>query len=289
MLLHRSMNETEFRTLLSGKPVIGRYNVKNQMQSSFEEEGLYVCFFEDDYWWIDANHKICAIVDIPEEKLGKGFGTYFASKNMAKTHIWSGRRGSELYLLNECYAKSYSIEDVVSISLPHWTDTALKPYKEQLGSMNIDIMVRPDILIKETNLKRRLSTRFKKYVNMPKTSLHESFKEYLRNICLENGYTGTIEIDCWDNSRVSYAKSNNIITSIELDLFSKDNKNFCGQLRISYPLELKKEMLQKLQNGENLDLSKFLYSGLNYRQPHNRASFKGDLFTLSQDLVEKFL
>ena len=75
MLLYRSIGTREFNALLSNKIIEGKYNLSKEKQSSFDEKGLYVCFFEDEYWWLDSRHKVCVIVDILEEKLKKGYET----------------------------------------------------------------------------------------------------------------------------------------------------------------------------------------------------------------------
>ena len=54
MLLYRSIGTREFNALLSNKIIEGKYNLSKEKQSSFDEEGLYVCFFEDEYWWLDS-------------------------------------------------------------------------------------------------------------------------------------------------------------------------------------------------------------------------------------------
>lgn len=45
MLIYRSIGVREFDTLLSNRIIEGKYNVSKEKQSSFDEDGLYVCFF----------------------------------------------------------------------------------------------------------------------------------------------------------------------------------------------------------------------------------------------------
>lgn len=256
MLLHRSLGLGEFYSLINGEKILGKYNLKKEAQNSYSKDGLFVCFFEDDYWWIGGSeHSICVIVDIPESRLKKGTGTYWASKNMAKTHIWSGRRGDELYELKERYAPYYSLKDVKSISLPDFAEHALTHYREILSQANITIMERPDLVIKNKKLHETLSIRFKTYVGCPKTSLHESFKTYLKRICNEKGYTGTIEISCYDSSKFCYEPDRNLQTRIQLDLFDRNNKNCFVELILIYSLDSKKFITNKCQNNEDYDLS----------------------------------
>lgn len=286
MLLRRSIGIGEFRSLLNGDKIIGQYNLKNEHQNSFDKEGLYVCFFADDYWWIDNKaHSICVIVDIPTSRLKSGTGIYYASKNMSKTHIWSGRRGNELYELNEKYASFYSLDDVKSITLPNYTESALKVYKDKLKELNISIFERPDLVLNNKKLKTSLSIRFQQYRDMPKTELHESFKILLKRICKENGYTGKIEISCYDSSRWGFEKDRNIITRINVDLFNKDNKTCYSEITFSYSLETKKEILEKCKNNEEYDLSKINFT----INPFGKVTIEGNLLTFENDFAKAFV
>lgn len=257
MLLYRSIGVREFDTLLSNRIIEGKYNVSKEKQSSFDEDGLYVCFFEDEYWWLDSRHKVCVVVDISEEELKEGIGVYHASKNMAKTHIWSGRRGSECYELKERYAKSYSLDNVVAISLPNYTELALKQYKETIKQKGIKIIDNPKVVLEEKKFKNNLSIRFHQYANCKKNDWHKSLKEFLKQLCNKNEYNGIIEIDCYDNSNFFYfnTKEDFIVTFVTLNL-TKNDKNLFVTLNLRYSLDTKKYLLEKCEKYEEFDLSK---------------------------------
>lgn len=262
MLLYRSIGEREFDALLSNRIIEGKYNVSKEKQSSFDKEGLYVCFFEDEYWWLDSRHKVCVIVDIPKEELKEGIGIYFASKNMAKTHIWSGRRGSECYELKEKYAKSYSLDNVVAISLPNYVESSLERYKEIIKQKGIKIIDNPKTILEEKKFKENLSIRFHQYTSCKRNVWHKSLKEFLKQICNKNGYKGIIDIDCYD---VYPTSSGDFTTFVTLDL-TKNDKNLFVNLHLRYSLDTKKYLLEKCEKNEEYDLSKVLFINGNNKQ-----------------------
>lgn len=267
MLLYRSIGGNELYVLLSKGIIKGQYNLSKEKQSSFDKKGLYVCFFEDEYWWLDSRHKVCVIVDIPEEKLKKGTGIYFASKNMAKTHIWSGRRGSECYELKERYAKSYSIDNVVAISLPNYVESSLKWYKETIKQKGIKIIDNPKVVLEEKKFKENLSIKFHQYANCKKNDWHKSLKEFLKQICNKNEYNGIIDIDCYDNSNFFYFNPNEdfIVTFVTLDL-TKNDKNLFVTLNLKYSLDTKNYLLEKCKKNEEYDLSRVVFINRNNKQ-----------------------
>lgn len=267
MLLYRSIGTREFNALLSNKIIEGKYNLSKEKQSSFDEEGLYVCFFEDEYWWLDSRHKVCVNVDIPEEELKEGIGVYYASKNMAKTHIWSGRSGNECYELKERYAKSYSLNNVVAISLPNYTESALKQYKEIIKQKGIKIIDNPKVVLEEKKFKNNLSIKFHQYANCKKNDWHKSLKEFLKQICNKNEYNGIIDIDCYDNSNFFYFNPNEdfIVTFVTLDL-TKNDKNLFVTLNLKYSLDTKNYLLEKCKKNEEYDLSRVVFINRNNKQ-----------------------
>lgn len=267
MLLYRSIGTREFNALLSNKIIEGKYNLSKEKQSSFDEEGLYVCFFEDEYWWLDSRHKVCVNVDIPEEELKEGIGVYYASKNMAKTHIWSGRSGNECYKLKERYAKSYSLNNVVAISLPNYTESALKQYKEIIKQKGIKIIDNPKVVLEEKKFKNNLSIKFHQYANCKKNDWHKSLKEFLKQICNKNEYNGIIDIDCYDNSNFFYFNPNEdfIVTFVTLDL-TKNDKNLFVTLNLKYSLDTKNYLLEKCKKNEEYDLSRVVFINRNNKQ-----------------------
>jgi hypothetical protein len=116
MRIGRSIGEAELRMLLSGSVVNGKYNCSTESQNSNKDKNV-VCFFVDDVKWQDKAHKFFIICDIPASRLKFGVGEYWAAKTMAKTNIWTGRRGDTLYGIREAYIQSYSIADVKAIYL----------------------------------------------------------------------------------------------------------------------------------------------------------------------------
>lgn len=138
MLLYRSIGEKELRNLFEedGK-IFGQYNCKIESQNSHNSSAT-CCFFVDEILWKDVNHRFMIVVDIPEDCLTFGTGTYFAAKSLAKTKIWSGRDGSEIYKLREAYINSYKISQVKEVYLfdyfaNHFIDRSLKPICDKYG------------------------------------------------------------------------------------------------------------------------------------------------------------
>lgn len=138
MLLYRSIGEKELRNLFQedGK-ILGQYNCKIEGQNNCNSSAT-CCFFVDEILWKDANHRFMIVVDIPEDYLTFGIGTYFAAKSLAKTKIWSGRDGSEIYKLREAYINSYKISQVKEVYLfdyfaNHFIEGSLRPICDKYG------------------------------------------------------------------------------------------------------------------------------------------------------------
>src|SRR5574344_654305 len=147
MKLYRSLSVNELDRLLKDGTVAGRYNLSTEKQST----GVLpqaVCFFaeEEPFWWMDSVHKVFVIIDIPESECTFGSGTYFAARDLAKSRIWSGKKGKTEYHIREAYLDHYSLKDIAAVSLPNYTYRALRPYVELLQKMNIRIMPHPKAL-----------------------------------------------------------------------------------------------------------------------------------------------
>lgn len=118
MTLYRSISPTELKLLIIKDKVNGNFPCSKEEQTTCNEDNV-VCFFVDKNFWRDSWHNIFLEVDIPEEELVFGTGTYYAAKNFAETHIWTGRRGHVKYELKEAYSKTYSTSNVKKICVNH--------------------------------------------------------------------------------------------------------------------------------------------------------------------------
>lgn len=115
--LRRSISDIELRQLLEGRDITGRYNIANEKQSQSKIKTPVIQAFEAEVWWTDRYHRHLVILEVPESRIKRGVGDYWASKEFAKTHIWTGRTGSEHYYIPEAYLTDYSIKDVRCIGL----------------------------------------------------------------------------------------------------------------------------------------------------------------------------
>lgn len=148
MWLNRSISISELNALLTGEVIYGRYNLSTEKQSTCDKDNMF-SFYIADYWWIDSSHRFSIIVDIPDNRLSYGLGTYYASKSFEKTHIWSGRRGKVEYQVLEYYCESYSINDVLFISgLDSFNKSYQKYYSQKLSEYGVRIMLSP--LVKQS-------------------------------------------------------------------------------------------------------------------------------------------
>lgn len=148
MKLFRSIGTEEFLSLISNGMIHGKYNCITEQQNDCDMKGV-CCFYVDEVMWIDKKHRFLVVVDIPEEELCFGNGTYFAAKDFAKTKVWSGRNGNTKYSVREAYCDSYSLSQVKEIFLfGHYTNTFVKesiiPVCEKYGisvhhMCNVDI------------------------------------------------------------------------------------------------------------------------------------------------------
>lgn len=138
MILYRTIGYAELQAILIDGHVHGRYNNSTEKQNNSNLKKV-CCFFNEEIHWQDGTHEYFIVVDIPEDKVvGTGVGTYYASKSFAKTKIWTGRRGSEEYKLDEVYTSGYSIENIKEIhGLHKFTDTyinaEIKPLLDPYG------------------------------------------------------------------------------------------------------------------------------------------------------------
>ena len=117
VVLHRSISAIELRYLLEGREITGRYDIASEKQSQSKVRVPVIQTFAADVWWTDIYHKHLVILEVPESRIRRGVGDYWAQKNFAKTHIWTGRTGSEHYFIPEAYLTSYSLKDVKCIGL----------------------------------------------------------------------------------------------------------------------------------------------------------------------------
>lgn len=116
--MYRSISFDEYRKLLLGIPIDGKYNPIHISECG--NNGYYgniICAFEDNVKWKDNIHNIFITLEIDENRIiGKGESIWYMPKTFAKTKTYCGKRGNEKWVLNEYYLKQYSILDVVDIS-----------------------------------------------------------------------------------------------------------------------------------------------------------------------------
>lgn len=116
--LYRNVGEIELLRLLSGETIHGKYDLSKERQAS-ENFNNVVCTYTEKIIWDIPNsnrHQYLLVLQVPTKWLTqKGIGTYYASKKFAETKIWTGRRGSVEYKIDEVYLNSYDISSVISI------------------------------------------------------------------------------------------------------------------------------------------------------------------------------
>lgn len=195
MILRRSIGDTEMWALLSGDTIQGRFECNKNSQCGLRKKGKYICFFVDDYWWIDNNeHRFCITVDIPEDKLIFGEGIYYAGASMKKTHIWSGKRGNEAYYLKEAYVKSYSIKDIISFAIDDdsYNQETYNHIIEKMKKHNVKIVDMPN---KEMKYKKWHSLRVSCAHTGHKTEEQKEVISLLKKKF--EGQYGIINFDCF--------------------------------------------------------------------------------------------
>lgn len=115
MVLYRSIGEEEFKKLIDGEEISGKFFNTHETQNN-SSLNYVCCFFKEKIRWKDDRHKFFIKTDIPANKiLGEGTGIYYASKMFAITKTWNGKRGKTRYELEEVYISSYSIHNVLKI------------------------------------------------------------------------------------------------------------------------------------------------------------------------------
>lgn len=119
MLIYRSIGERELFQLLNGNIIYGQYDCSAEKQNSSKKTNAICCFVEK-YFWKDSKHKFFVILDIPNNQIELGKGIYYASKNLSKTKIWSGRKGNTVYEIQEAYIDKYSYKNVCTIYLGNY-------------------------------------------------------------------------------------------------------------------------------------------------------------------------
>ena len=149
MLLYRCVGLNEMNNLIgySGecKVIMGNYNLSTEEQSTGNMIGA-ISFFCEPYLWLDSRHKVVVICDIPEDRLQFGKGVYFAAKGFEKTKVWTGRRGSVRYELDEAYTASYSITDVKGMSV--WNGFN-RDYQNRYYNRYLELGICPLTLVKD--------------------------------------------------------------------------------------------------------------------------------------------
>lgn len=140
MLGYRSIGLDEFFMLVeSNNPIYGMKKWLNTpWANSVKNPPDYgvVCFFKEDYKWHDKAHKFDIVVELKNPI--EGYGIYYASKTLSKTHVWYGRDGKTKYRLPELYVRSYSLDDVVAIRLNNFFNyTVTEQYRNLFESKNI--------------------------------------------------------------------------------------------------------------------------------------------------------
>lgn len=142
MRLFRSIGELEFKALLLDGHIHGRFDCSKEGQTSSNLTHC-LCTFTEPYRWDDAAHELFITLEVGKNLIkGKGKGTYYAAKSFGDTKVWTGRRGSVEYILDEVYLSQYSLEDVVSIEgikskyANHYIYDTIMPV---LGLHNIEI------------------------------------------------------------------------------------------------------------------------------------------------------
>lgn len=117
-ILYRNVGENELLRLLSGETIYGKYDLSKERQAS-ENFTNVVCTYTDKIIWDIPNsnrHQYLLELKVPTKWITKkGIGTYYASKKFAETKIWTGRRGTVEYKINEVYLDSYDIGSVINI------------------------------------------------------------------------------------------------------------------------------------------------------------------------------
>lgn len=110
---YRSIGKQELWDLLDGKTIKGQYNNSSEKQNDSSVNNV-VSFFRNPYVWRDSNHMFTIKCKLNSSSIYTGTGKYYASNSFDKTKIWTGRRGSKEYNLDEIYVESYDIKNVIS-------------------------------------------------------------------------------------------------------------------------------------------------------------------------------
>lgn len=215
MILYRSIGIEEFKSLLNNEKILGKYDLSKEKQSTSNLKNV-VCFFTDEYWWIDKKHTIGLKLDIPSNRLQFGIGTYYAPKIFAKTRVWSGRRGTETYKLREAYTPYYSIDDIIGVSINNIQNKdKIEKYLNIKNIKSFDIKNR---LAEEQN-NTAPPIKFKYYF---KYNITETTKRVINILKKElRGYTDYISVNCLDITRIDF----NINSDYKLNhvIIIKDN------------------------------------------------------------------
>lgn len=142
---YRSIGEKELQMLLNGETIYGQFDNSAERQNDSNEKDV-VGFFAKPYAWHDKRHRFTVKCRLNPDELSYGNGVYYAAKDLDKTKIWTGRRGKVEYNLDEMYAKSYDINDVISIialkgnnPFDMYTDDVSQEYLDKLKELGIPV------------------------------------------------------------------------------------------------------------------------------------------------------
>ena len=110
---YRSIGLSEFYELLDNREIMGKFSNSEEKQNNSNLDNI-ICFFKDKIMWKNVNHEILIKCQFNEKDIiDFGTGQYWASKDFAKTKVWTGRRGTVSYNLDEFYVKKYTLNNVI--------------------------------------------------------------------------------------------------------------------------------------------------------------------------------
>jgi hypothetical protein len=137
---YRSISKNEFFKLLDGETIKGTFDNSQEKQTTSNAANV-VAFYKNKYRWKDARHVFFIKCKFNESDIvDTGIGTYYASKDFAKTKVWTGRRGNTEYQLDEFYVSEYNLDNVVAFdyeALSLFNDDYQKMFTDSLTQKGI--------------------------------------------------------------------------------------------------------------------------------------------------------
>lgn len=127
MIGYRSIGEDELNFLISSdNPVYGRFKYALLEECGCTLPYGVVSFFADNYKWRDSSHLFDIKVELPgDAQVATSY--YNASKDFAKTKVFTGRWGKTRHKVKEIFVRSYKPEDIMELNLRNrYTDTYVK-------------------------------------------------------------------------------------------------------------------------------------------------------------------